>query len=195
MRRLARVLPFALLPLFATTAAPVPPALSGGGTPVTITGSSTFSPGIVSVGLGGMVTWTNDDTMTHTATATGFFDTGSLGTGDSDTVAFQSSGRFGYRCAFHSFMTGAVKVTMKKTVRSRGGFKLRWATAAAPDSWRYDVQVDKPGTGGFVSFRSGASARTASFNPSRSGTYKFRARTHSGARVSGYSPAMTVVIS
>jgi plastocyanin len=76
---------------------------------VTIAGFA-FSPKTVTVNVGDTVTWTNNDTATHTATSAGNFDTGSIGGGASKSVTFQTAGTFAYVCSIHSSMTGTVVV-------------------------------------------------------------------------------------
>jgi plastocyanin len=76
---------------------------------VTIAGFA-FSPKTVTVNVGDTVTWTNNDTVTHTATSAGNFDTGSIGGGASKRVTFQKAGTFAYVCSIHSSMTGTVVV-------------------------------------------------------------------------------------
>jgi len=68
-----------------------------------------FSPATVTIQVGDSVTWTNDDSTAHTATAGGgAFDTGSLGNGESATVTFDTAGTFAYVCSIHPQMTGSV---------------------------------------------------------------------------------------
>lgn len=77
---------------------------------VTIEGFA-FSPSTVTVQVGDSVTWTNQDSTAHTATAgDGSFDTESLGTGESSTITFATAGTYAYACAIHPTMTGSVVV-------------------------------------------------------------------------------------
>jgi plastocyanin len=70
-----------------------------------------FAPPALTVKVGTRVTWTNEDSTAHTATADqGGFDTGSLNQGKSMTIQFNTPGTFTYHCAFHAFMTGTIKV-------------------------------------------------------------------------------------
>ncbi len=95
---------------------PTPPAPTGGGG-----GSSTgnvtianfaFSPTSVTVKAGTSVTWQNNDTTTHTATADGgAFDTGGIAPGASRSVTMGTPGTFSYHCTIHPFMTASVTVT------------------------------------------------------------------------------------
>ena len=70
-----------------------------------------FKPATVTVNEGDTVTWTNEDTAPHTATASdGSFDTGNLKKGESGSAKFSSSGSFAYICAVHPNMKGTVVV-------------------------------------------------------------------------------------
>ncbi len=196
MRKVARVLPLAFVPLFLTTAGPTPSAVGGiGNVVVEITSTPAFSPSVVKINLDTSVTWVNPNNMTHTATSNdGFFDTGSITQNDEDSIEFEAAGTYRYHCEFHASMDGTVKVKMAKSGNPVAGWILRWASAGADAGYEYDVQVDKPGDDGFVNFRNNTSRRTATFNPSRNGTYKFRVRTLDGGQSTGYSPVVTVGI-
>ncbi len=77
---------------------------------VTIAGFA-FDPATVTIQVGDSVTWTNEDSAPHTATAgDGSFDTGQLGNGDSETVTFDAAGTFAYICSIHPQMAGSVVV-------------------------------------------------------------------------------------
>ena len=77
---------------------------------VTIAGFA-FAPSTVTIQVGDSVTWTNEDSTPHTATAEdGSFDTGQLANGDSNTVTFDTAGTFAYVCSIHPQMTGSVVV-------------------------------------------------------------------------------------
>lgn len=71
-----------------------------------------FKPVQVTVAVGGKVTWTNEDSAPHTATAdTGpTFDTGTLKQHQTKTISFPTAGVFTYHCAFHQFMKATVTV-------------------------------------------------------------------------------------
>ena len=72
-----------------------------------------FGPQSLTVTVGSKVTWKNDDTTTHTATAgDGTFDTGNINASSSSkTVTFSKAGTFQYRCNIHQYMTATVTVT------------------------------------------------------------------------------------
>jgi plastocyanin len=71
--------------------------------------SFTFSPASITVGVGGTVTWTNQDGVAHTATGTSF-NTGNLNRGQSGSATFNQAGTFPYHCSIHPNMTGTVSV-------------------------------------------------------------------------------------
>jgi plastocyanin len=71
----------------------------------------TFSPATITVHPGDTVTWSNGDSVPHTATARdGTFDTGTIDPGASGSVTFKKPGQYAYRCAIHPDMVGEVDV-------------------------------------------------------------------------------------
>ena len=98
---------------------PVPtPTPSGGGSgsaDVTITingmlGASSYSPNPAAVKVGQTVAWHNADSISHTATGSGF-DTGALGAGQtSRPISFTTAGNVDYHCSFHPSMVGTLNV-------------------------------------------------------------------------------------
>lgn len=96
----------ALVALFALAVPPVLAASRG----VSIRDFA-FAPKTVEIRVGDRVTWTNRDSVEHTATArNGSFDTGLLGEGDSRSVRFNVAGTYRYICTPHPSMTGTVVV-------------------------------------------------------------------------------------
>jgi plastocyanin len=88
--------------------AQAPSAAAGG--QVTIQ-SFSFGPQTLTVSAGTTVTWTNDDSVTHTVTAAdGSFNSGNLKPGDQFTYTFSAPGTYSYHCSIHPFMTGQVVV-------------------------------------------------------------------------------------
>lgn len=89
------------------TAAPQPAA---GTVNVDITGFA-FSPSTITVDSGTTVTWTNKDSVQHSATSdNGAFDTGTFSNGDSKSFTFTKSGTYNYHCSIHTSMRGTVIV-------------------------------------------------------------------------------------
>jgi plastocyanin len=74
----------------------------------------TYGPDPVTVQVGGKVTWQNEDTAPHTATADdGSFDTGTLERGKIKSETFKQAGTFTYFCEIHPTMHGTVEVVEK----------------------------------------------------------------------------------
>jgi plastocyanin len=70
-----------------------------------------FSPATITVHEGETVTWVNDGSMPHSATARdGSFDTGILPPGHSASHTFTQAGSFSYFCSVHPFMHGTIVV-------------------------------------------------------------------------------------
>lgn len=71
-----------------------------------------YEPATLTVAAGTTVTWTNDDSMAHTATSSdGTFDTTTIAAGATAKVTFDTPGTFEYVCAFHPGMRGTIVVT------------------------------------------------------------------------------------
>lgn len=70
-----------------------------------------FSPTPLTVKVGTKVTWTNNDSSTHTVTADGgSFDLGKLGQGKTASFTFSKAGTFAYHCDIHPTMKATVTV-------------------------------------------------------------------------------------
>ena len=70
-----------------------------------------YEPDPVVVQVGGKVTWQNEDTAPHTATADdGSFDTGTIEKGKLGSATFKEPGTFTYFCEIHPTMHGTVEV-------------------------------------------------------------------------------------
>ena len=70
-----------------------------------------YQPAQTEVAVGTTVTWTNSDTVPHTAThADGAFDSGILDPGQSFSYTFDEAGTFDYICLVHPEMKGTVVV-------------------------------------------------------------------------------------
>ena len=69
-----------------------------------------FEPPMVTVELGDIVTWRNDDPVPHTVTAKGDFDSGAIAAGREWRYTTVTRGRFDYVCSFHPTMKGILIV-------------------------------------------------------------------------------------
>jgi plastocyanin len=116
----------------AATAVSVPPpprAHSAATQSATIVGFA-FHPASVTVTAGETISWTNEDSATHTATADdGSFDTGQLAKGASGSHTFATAGTFAYHCTIHPSMHGTVTVV---AAASGGGTPAAGGTVATP---------------------------------------------------------------
>ncbi|MEO9310592.1 MAG: plastocyanin/azurin family copper-binding protein [Nitrososphaera sp.] len=79
--------------------------------------SECFIPNTVTIGVGGTVTWSNDDTAAHTVTSgspgtgpDGTFDSSILMAGKTFEHTFDEAGDYDYFCIVHPWMTGKVIV-------------------------------------------------------------------------------------
>lgn len=72
---------------------------------------SKFDPAEVTVDVGTTVTWSNNDSVTHTVTASGgAFSSGDLKPGQNFGYTFNEPGTFDYACTIHPTMTGTIVV-------------------------------------------------------------------------------------
>jgi plastocyanin len=70
-----------------------------------------YEPDPVVIQVGGKVTWQNEDTAPHTATADdGSFDTGTIEKDKLGSATFKEPGTFTYHCEIHPTMHGTVEV-------------------------------------------------------------------------------------
>ena len=86
------------------------PTTPSSGNAVSISNFS-FTPGTLTVAAGTTVTWTNNDSTTHTVTSdTGAFGSGNLTPGSSFSHTFAGPGSYAYHCSIHTSMRGTVTV-------------------------------------------------------------------------------------
>ncbi len=84
-------------------------ASTGGGSTQAVSGALTigmtdmkFSPAVATVTSGTKVTWTNNDSTSHTVTAdNSSYNSGTLAPGQSYSLTFTTKGEYTYYCAFH----------------------------------------------------------------------------------------------
>lgn len=73
-----------------------------------------FSPTDITVKVGTKVTWTNNDSTTHTVTETDGQtgpDSGNVSPGSTYSFTFSKAGTYHFHCSIHPEMTGTVTVT------------------------------------------------------------------------------------
>jgi plastocyanin len=70
-----------------------------------------FNPAEITTQAGTEVTWTNNDSVTHTVVSdSNDFDSGNIDPGATFKHTFESAGTFSYHCKIHPSMTGKVIV-------------------------------------------------------------------------------------
>lgn len=69
-----------------------------------------FRPGTTTISPGSTVVFANRDSVRHTATRGGSFDTGKIKPGKSKSVRFASKGTYRYLCKLHPEMRGKIVV-------------------------------------------------------------------------------------
>ena len=70
-----------------------------------------FVPQTLTVSVGTTVTWTNNDSSSHTITSNdNLFESGTMSKGASFNQTFNQKGTFNYRCSIHPSMTGKIIV-------------------------------------------------------------------------------------
>ena len=75
-----------------------------------------FSPQNVTINAGDTVTWVNNGSVVHTATANnGSFDSGDIRPGQTFGATFNAGGTYAFRCKYHSGMTGTLSVVTPGT--------------------------------------------------------------------------------
>lgn len=93
--------------------------LAGGGSTGTTTASGNqvtiknfaFSPASMTIKVGESVTWTNQDSPTHSIAADkGEFKSGDMTTGATYSFKFDKAGTYPYHCIIHPSMTGTIVV-------------------------------------------------------------------------------------
>jgi plastocyanin len=84
---------------------------ASGGNAITIQNFS-FKPASLTVKVGTKVTFTNEDSATHTATSQSdkTIDSGDLAKGQTYTVTFSKPGTYNFICTIHPYMKGTIIV-------------------------------------------------------------------------------------
>jgi len=86
------------------------------------TADGCFIPSLVTIDVGGEVTWENDDTAAHTVTpgtpsgeVGAVFDSSLIAPGSTFSYEFEDAGTFDYFCMVHPWMAGVVMVSSEET--------------------------------------------------------------------------------
>jgi plastocyanin len=162
-----------------------------------------FLPSLADVPRGETVVWDfSQADRSHSATDSsgmGLFDSGLISPGGpSFAYTFTAAGTYPYTCTIHSAeMNGRVRAPIRVSPRAGElgrAFTVRWAGVPAPSGFVYDVERRR-NDGSWTSWLSDATAGSAAFEPTRPGTYRFRARLRrQSAGASGWSPAASVTV-
>jgi plastocyanin len=86
------------------------PVATGSATSTVNIREFSFRPGTLTVARGTTVVFANRDSVRHTATRGGSFDTGKIKPGKARSVRFSSRGTFRYHCKIHPEMRGKIIV-------------------------------------------------------------------------------------
>ena len=74
-------------------------------------GANSYSPSPATVQVGQQVRWRNNDSVPHTATQSGGFNTGVLNPGQTSApITFSTPGTVSYFCLLHTNMPGTLNV-------------------------------------------------------------------------------------
>jgi plastocyanin len=96
-------------PIASPTSTPTATPISGQAN-VNISGFA-FVPPTLAVSIGTTVTWTNNDSSSHTITSNdNLFESGTISKGASFNHTFNQKGTFNYHCTIHPSMTGKIIV-------------------------------------------------------------------------------------
>jgi plastocyanin len=121
-----------------------------------------------------------------------------LSPGEDFSFMLLAAGTYPYHCTVHPFMMGTIKVPLildqtTGTVDTTFTFTLASETEVG---FVYDVQK-RTGMGAWKDWKLGVAGPTVTFNPNKTGTFRFRSRLHrsSDHATSGYSPKKKVVVS
>jgi plastocyanin len=70
-----------------------------------------FSPSTLTVSAGTTITWTNQDSVSHTITSdSGAFDSGSIASGNTNSYTINTPGTYSYHCSIHPSMKASIIV-------------------------------------------------------------------------------------
>jgi len=99
-----------------TPTSPSTPSTGNNGTPISIVAgartltTTAYSPNPLTISAGTTVTWTNNDSTTHTATSDSGVFNGTVAPSAQYSFTFTNKGTFTYHCSLHPNMVGSVVV-------------------------------------------------------------------------------------
>jgi plastocyanin len=164
-----------------------------------------FDPTSSTLRVGGDIEWdfVATNKANHTSTddsGLALWDSGVQAPGAVFTYTAKQSGSFPYHCTIHAEMVATLRVrdaAVPKSGTVATVFTIRWATALPADG-AFDVQTRFGTAGAWTPFAAATTALDGPFSPgSGAGTYEFRSRTRNtvSAAVSGWSPALKIIVS
>ena len=129
------------------------------------------------------VTWLFSGNRTHSVTdnsGMGLFDSGSQTMGALYTFKLVAAGNYNIYCTIHPSMTATIRVPLLITPLSGNlntTFTVQWADGRPPSGYVYDVQIQRPGSSDWETWKDGVTSASAAFKAdSGRGTYSFRSR-------------------
>ena len=97
-------------------------------------GDMFYSPADVTVQVGTVVKWTNDDSTAHTVSdKDGVWDSGPIGAGSDYSKVFSEVGTYTYYCTFHPMMEGTI--TVEADVRADQQVRTNYMEVWSSDSY------------------------------------------------------------
>jgi plastocyanin len=168
-------------------------------------GDDFFSPGDVSVAVGGQVHWSRaagSVELHNVRQDDELFDSGGATVGPIDLTATVSAGTYHYYCEVHGGPSGGMDGIVKSSVKILDApaglkFTVRWATDATDTGSLHDVQY-RIGSGDWKSWKKDTAANESVFGKNgkpatvKDGKkYGFRARSQEGSALSDWSPVKT----
>ena len=112
------------------------------------TADGCFIPNTVTIDIGGIVTWENNDTAAHTSTGgsptdgpSGAFDSSLIMAGSSFSHTFEEAGTFDYFCMVHPWMAGTVIVEDMAAAAEAEAAEAAAAAAAAEAAALTDTTI------------------------------------------------------
>jgi plastocyanin len=161
-----------------------------------------FSPGEVSVAVGGQVHWsraTGSTGLHNVRQDDELFDSGGATVGPINLTATVSAGTYHYYCEVHGAPTGGMDGIVKSPVKILDAptglkFTVRWATDATDTGSLHDVQY-RIGSGDWKNWKKDTTTNEGVFGKSGNPVivkdgkkYGFRARSQEGSGLSDWSP-------